>query len=272
VPYYVKFCLTYYTQLLHRFTQPGSPTEVKEIENRLRELQLSPQGWEIGDFLLGHQNPIFRFFGAVTFRVKLGTSSHELDDDTLSQITHRLLGWLVTSIARNDSPSVLRKLCSTFAFMVTLDKHTTSGSKDATVRRVILSVAKGEAMDLRVEELIDPSAVLGNLSDGQMRGLLWFLTAFIEEVNKENAIMDAAYVSSSAYIDLQLKPLTRQATILTNRVEHNVNDAMILLSYCFSPAKLLADSTNNYELQLEAASTAVVSRHGPFISSYQRSS
>ena len=81
-------------QLLHRFTQPGNPTEVKEIENRLRELQLSPQGWEIGDFLLGHQNPIFRFFGAVTFRVKLGTSSHELDEIALSQITQRLLGWL----------------------------------------------------------------------------------------------------------------------------------------------------------------------------------
>lgn len=175
-------------QLLHRFSQPGSPHEIREVENRLRDLQLSPQGWEIGDYLLGRDNPTFQFFGAVTFRIKLGTSINELDDITLSQINQRLLSWLVTSINRGDAPPVLRKLCSTLAYIVTLDREI---GAETVVRRVILSIAHGHAVESTIQELPDLTTVLENLNDAQLKALLWFLTSLTEEINKESAAKDA---------------------------------------------------------------------------------
>ena len=174
-------------QLLHRFSQPGNPQEIKDVENRLRELQLSPQGWEIGDYLLGRDNSTFQFFGAVTFRIKLGTGISELDDITIAQISQRVLSWLVTSIQRGDAPPVLRKLCSTLAFICTLNRDL---GAETIARRVIFSVAHGQAVDAAGEDLPNPSTVLDSLGDAQLKSLLWFLTSLTEEVSKENATKD----------------------------------------------------------------------------------
>lgn len=69
--------LTSFTQLVLRFYQPGNPVEIKQIENHLRDLQRSPQGWEMADYLLGRDDASLRFFGALTFQVKLHTDRYD---------------------------------------------------------------------------------------------------------------------------------------------------------------------------------------------------
>jgi hypothetical protein len=54
--------------------QPGVPShDLVAIQNRLHELQLSDLGWKIGDGLLGSADPNVRFFGALTFTIKLNS-------------------------------------------------------------------------------------------------------------------------------------------------------------------------------------------------------
>ncbi|KIW09125.1 uncharacterized protein PV09_00067 [Verruconis gallopava] len=222
-------------ELVLRFYQPGNPHDIKQIEAQLREIQRSPQGWEMADYLLGRDHSSLQYFGALTFHMKLNTSSAELDDAVLAQVGNRLLQWLVTSITRGDAAVTLRKLCSTIAFYCTLDREVTVGT---VVRRVILSVAHGQAVDFTVDELPDPESVLGALSNAQLKALLWFLTSMTEEANKESASREA-----------------RLSAMIMSRVEANLRDAAALLRYCFSPEKMLEGSKQSYELQIEAALT-----------------
>jgi hypothetical protein len=54
--------------------QPGVPShDLVAIQNRLHELQLSDLGWKIGDGLLASAEPNVRFFGALTFTIKLNS-------------------------------------------------------------------------------------------------------------------------------------------------------------------------------------------------------
>ena len=50
---------------------PGHPTEIKGIEEHLQTIQRSPQGWQLGDLLLQSHDQKVRFFGALTFTIKI---------------------------------------------------------------------------------------------------------------------------------------------------------------------------------------------------------
>jgi hypothetical protein len=61
--------------LVIQLYQPGhQPQELFEIQSRLQQLQRSELGWKIGHELLGSSNPVVRFFGALTFTVKLNSN------------------------------------------------------------------------------------------------------------------------------------------------------------------------------------------------------
>ena len=62
---------SYHTQLVKRLYEPGSSNLVSQIDEQLKLLQLSPDGWQLADALLGSQEANVRFFGALTFQVKL---------------------------------------------------------------------------------------------------------------------------------------------------------------------------------------------------------
>ena len=62
-------------RLVQSLYDPGSAKKVAETDATLRVLQRSPQGWEIADALLNSNDENVRFFGALTFTVKLSTDS-----------------------------------------------------------------------------------------------------------------------------------------------------------------------------------------------------
>lgn len=62
-------------ELVRSLYEPGQGKKIAETEATLRVLQRSPQGWDLADALLGSQDEQVRFFGALTFTVKLNADS-----------------------------------------------------------------------------------------------------------------------------------------------------------------------------------------------------
>ncbi|KAM3417175.1 hypothetical protein BST61_g5436 [Cercospora zeina] len=58
-------------QLVKRFYQPGTPKLIAQIDDQLKRLQHSNEGWQLADALLASQDQNVRFFAALTFQVKL---------------------------------------------------------------------------------------------------------------------------------------------------------------------------------------------------------
>ena len=57
--------------LIQRLYKPGHPSVISDINNELQKLQLSPDGWQMADALMASGDVNVRFFGALTFTVKL---------------------------------------------------------------------------------------------------------------------------------------------------------------------------------------------------------
>jgi hypothetical protein len=56
---------------LHNTSPPPSPSEIQEIEGKIQSLQRESTGWSVGLDLLTHEQPIARFYGALTLTVKI---------------------------------------------------------------------------------------------------------------------------------------------------------------------------------------------------------
>jgi hypothetical protein len=62
-------------QLVKSLLRPGPSHNVQKLGVQFQELQRSPQGWQIADFLLGRSDAQVRFYGALTFQVKLNNDT-----------------------------------------------------------------------------------------------------------------------------------------------------------------------------------------------------
>jgi len=60
-----------YSKLIQKLYLPGSPREISNIQNILQKLQRSQEGWQFADALLQSLDDKVRFFGALTFTIKI---------------------------------------------------------------------------------------------------------------------------------------------------------------------------------------------------------
>lgn len=58
-------------QLIQQFYAPGHSQEASRIHNALQKIQRSSEGWQLADALLRSQDDNVRFFGALTFLIKI---------------------------------------------------------------------------------------------------------------------------------------------------------------------------------------------------------
>jgi len=65
-------------QLVKRLYQPGNAQVITQIQEQLQILQRSDDGWQLADALLGYDDLNIRFFGALTFTVKLNNDGSVL--------------------------------------------------------------------------------------------------------------------------------------------------------------------------------------------------
>lgn len=64
-----------FSQLIHQLYRPGAPEKVVKIQETLQRLQRSPEGWKLAISLLENKDEQVKFFGALTFTVKLNTDA-----------------------------------------------------------------------------------------------------------------------------------------------------------------------------------------------------
>lgn len=62
-------------RLVKKMQAPGNPKEISEANATLQVLQRSPQGWEMADALLNSNDLNCRFFGALTFTIKINADA-----------------------------------------------------------------------------------------------------------------------------------------------------------------------------------------------------
>ena len=72
-----QLMVNFLCQLVQKLYQPGSPQEVARIQDALQKLQRSQQGWQLADALLQSQDEKVRFFGALTFTIKINQDWQE---------------------------------------------------------------------------------------------------------------------------------------------------------------------------------------------------
>jgi hypothetical protein len=65
-------------RLVRVLYSPGDPKEIAQADAALRVIQRCPQGWELADALLNSSDENLRFFGALTFTIKINTDSYVL--------------------------------------------------------------------------------------------------------------------------------------------------------------------------------------------------
>ena len=68
-------------QLVKRLYKPGPASLVKNINDQLLQLQLSPDGWKLADELMASDDANVRFFAALTFTVKLNNDGSVFDPE-----------------------------------------------------------------------------------------------------------------------------------------------------------------------------------------------
>ncbi|KAI0127513.1 armadillo-type protein [Xylariales sp. AK1849] len=96
--------------LVNRLYEPNSSSAISQIQEVLLGLQKSPEGWQIAEGLLARSGDNVKFFGALTFIVKLNTES--IEDDDSQTVLHSLISWLLKSLENGAGAIVIRKLCS----------------------------------------------------------------------------------------------------------------------------------------------------------------
>ena len=58
-------------KLIQKLYSPGTPQEISKIQDILQNLQRSQEGWQFADALLQSLDDKVRFFGALTFTIKI---------------------------------------------------------------------------------------------------------------------------------------------------------------------------------------------------------
>ncbi|KAI1384480.1 ARM repeat-containing protein [Hypoxylon trugodes] len=98
-------------RLVHELYKPIPPETFNRIQEILLAIQKSPRGWEVAQALTGQPDADVKFYGALTFTVKLNTE--KLSDEDATTLLHQLIVFLISHIIDGTPSFVLKKLCGT---------------------------------------------------------------------------------------------------------------------------------------------------------------
>ncbi|KAF2788585.1 hypothetical protein K505DRAFT_255178 [Melanomma pulvis-pyrius CBS 109.77] len=170
--------------LVKSLYDPGHAKKIPETEATLRVLQRSPQGWEIGDALLHSSDENVRFFGALTFTVKLNADSASLNEHDAQQILYKLIQHLISHPSSSVST---RKLCSTLALYCSKPVSTWN----QCLRSLAVSFAQRQPiLDNALDEYASIWDILPILTDEQLHVLLEFAMSMADEMKKLSNVPD----------------------------------------------------------------------------------
>ncbi|CAK3942992.1 ARM repeat-containing [Lecanosticta acicola] len=97
-------------QMIKTLYAGSTPSVVAGLDRQLKALQTSSEGWQMADALMRSDNDKVRFFGVLTFQVKLNNDGAKLDAETAQTVLMRLLSWTAQLSHAGETHMVLRKL------------------------------------------------------------------------------------------------------------------------------------------------------------------
>lgn len=172
------------------------------IEDVLQRYQRSQRGWAFADELLQSQNSQVRYFGALTFIVKINNDWDTLSEGDAASLHERLLEWLLRLVKNGEGRFVLRKLCSALVAYYLRPSVTW----DHYVKRLIYSFSLDAVVspEQNLSSYQSTDKALDALNNLQLKTVLWFSATFVEEVSKVK-VVDAKtlafYKKATANID-----------------------------------------------------------------------
>ncbi|KAI1844669.1 hypothetical protein JX266_009125 [Neoarthrinium moseri] len=195
-------------QLVIKLYEPNSASAISHIQEVLQRLQKSPEGWQIAEGLLSRPSDNVKFFGALTFIVKLNTDS--IEDGDAQSVLRNLINWLLKSLETGAGVIVIRKLCSALTTHFIHFSHLWP----SCVRRM-LHFLQTNSTDIDGTSAPSPENALRGLTPQKSVTALWFAAALAEEAEKTDP-------SSTKYISLH------------ERLVNNVQDIALLLAHSLS--------------------------------------
>ncbi|KAK9478490.1 armadillo-type protein [Lipomyces japonicus] len=75
--------------------QPGDSQKIHETQHELQQLQKSAEGWQLANMMLQSDVANVRFFGALTYTVKLNTDWTSVPESMIPELISTLLSWFV---------------------------------------------------------------------------------------------------------------------------------------------------------------------------------
>ncbi|KKK17961.1 hypothetical protein P175DRAFT_0493630 [Aspergillus ochraceoroseus IBT 24754] len=162
-------------------TNTGNPAKIKAIQEHLQNLQKGPHAWLIANSLVTEENTDLKFFGALTFTVKINHDWQNLTQEDTEELIGRLIDHYVFLVNGGERPLVIRKLASSLATIFL--------KPDAPWTRAIVnlaaSLANGKYIHEKQCQTIDlRSTILPAMSESQVVSLLYFSNILAEEVNR----------------------------------------------------------------------------------------
>ncbi|EAW12818.1 putative importin 13 [Aspergillus clavatus NRRL 1] len=159
----------------------GNPTKIKLIQERLQLLQKGPEAWLIANDLLSASSTDMRFFGALTFTVKINLDWQKLSQHDAQELLGRLIDHYVILVNSGERPLVIRKLATTLATIFLKP----SAPWIRALWTLAASLAGGKYVSeehFHSADLLE--AVLPAMSQTQIVALLYFCNILAEDMNK----------------------------------------------------------------------------------------
>ncbi|KAI9689605.1 MAG: hypothetical protein M1822_010257 [Bathelium mastoideum] len=168
---------------IHRLYQPGSrPDEIEQIQNTLQTVQRSPEGWQLADALLDEMDTNLRFFGALTYMVKIKQTA-SFDEAQVTEILEKLLNWTKLKVPVHCDRIVANKLCSTLVtFFLRPDVNWTRCVLHLMYTLCTPSVPV--LSEQAISERLDAAVIMSHMTLAQGSLTLEFATTLTDEADK----------------------------------------------------------------------------------------
>ncbi|KAH8598068.1 armadillo-type protein [Bisporella sp. PMI_857] len=193
--------------------QPGA--KVSHLQEKLQKLQRSPEGWQLAQTLLNSKEEVVRFFGALTFTVKLNTDSSSLTDSDVHALLQSLIIWLIRSLEKGEGVLVIRKLCSTLAaFFI---QFSTTWTR--CLKHILYCLCLNQAVPYsNLTDAPETALLVQNISNEKAIIVFWFISTLVEDVGK----MDSSSMKTHRYHQ-QVVPNVNDVVPLIERYATNSN-------------------------------------------------
>lgn len=196
--------------LVLRLLDPRFAHEIEKNNRELQELQKSPEAWQIADGLLNSTNSNVRFFGALTFAVKLNLEGASLNEDELLLLLDKLISSLVNLHAHGEGNLVTQKVCVTLTTFFALPKSPWT----FCIRHLLCCLSAGRMIpESEVENFQDTRKLL-NERDSRQKSLI---LSFSQTLAEDMARVDH---TSPQYLQAHL------------RAKQNIGDMCALVEHC----------------------------------------